>query len=135
MHKPPDNAPEALLDYLRMWNEQNPNNIRSHLDKAVAENCIWVDPQHNHIGRDALEANVKSFREKFTDAELILASNIDSHNLRYRYEWAIMMNGDLLITGFDVSTLNTDGLIERVDGFFGRLTPIALSSAERPAKY
>ena len=116
--------PEALQHYLRMWNEMEPDSIRSHLDQAVAHDCLWVDPQHNHVGRDALEANVRGFRARFKKASLQLGSNVDGHNNRYRYEWVIKMGNRLLLRGFDVTTINEEGLIERVDGFFGTLDRI-----------
>jgi hypothetical protein len=116
--------PESLTHYLLMWNEVTPDNIRGHLDKAVSEDCLWVDPQHSHVGRDALEENVRGFREKYGSAKLALASNVDGHNGRYRYEWEITLGDQILIHGFDVATLNAAGEIERVDGFFGRLKPL-----------
>lgn len=118
---PPTDAPEVLQHYLRMWNEQDPDRIRGHLDRCVAPGCWWVDPLHQHTGRDALEANVREFRSSYPGAELGLGSNIDSHNDRHRYEWAITIDGDLLIRGFDVVTTDDTGMIERVDGFFGML--------------
>jgi SnoaL-like protein len=61
--------PEALERYLEMWNERDPELIRGHLDRCVSENCLWVDPIHQHIGRDALEANVRGFRSTYPDAD------------------------------------------------------------------
>lgn len=118
-------APEVLQHYLRMWNERDPDRIRAHLDRCVGDDCWWVDPLHQHTGRDALEANVREFRATYPDADLGLASNIDSHNDRHRYEWVITSRpGEELIRGFDVVTVDpSSGMINRVDGFFGELTP------------
>ena len=124
MNEPNKDLPAAMTNYLLMWNEMDSDAIRGHLDLAVSEDCVWVDPQHAHIGRDALEENVRGFRKKYTTAQLGLASRVDGHNQRYRYEWVIKMDGELLIRGFDVATINDDGLIERVDGFFGTLERI-----------
>lgn len=121
MYEPPSHLPQAMQHYLRMWNERDPERIRVHLDRAVSDACLWVDPQQAHTGRDALEANVRRFRSKFPDAELGLRSNVDHHHRRYRYEWKIEVEGEVLILGFDVMTLDDQGLVERVDGFFGDL--------------
>ena len=118
----PADAPSVLVDYMTMWNERDPELIRSHLDRCVGEDCWWVDPLHQHTGRDALEANVREFRAQFPNADLGVGSNIDSHNDRHRYEWVIVSDGELMIRGFDVVTVGADGLIDRVDGFFGTLT-------------
>ena len=121
MYEPPDDLPAAMQHYLRMWNEPELDRIRGHLDRAVTEDCLWVDPLNNHVGRDALEANVREFRTTYPTAELGLGSNVDSHNGRSRYEWVIVVDGELLLRGFDVMTMAESGLIERVDGFFGTL--------------
>lgn len=115
--------PEVLEHYLRMWNEPDVARIRDHLDRCVSEDCWWVDPLHQHRGRDALEANVREFRTAHPEAELGLGSNIDSHNDRHRYEWFInSAPGELLLRGFDVVTVDpASGMIDRVDGFFGLL--------------
>ena len=121
MYEPPSDLPEAMQHYLRMWNERDPERIRAHLERAVTEDCLWIDPQNAHSGRDALEANVREFRGKFPNADLGLASNVDGHNQRYRYYWKIENDGGLLLKGFDVMTFDDAGAIERVDGFFGEL--------------
>ncbi len=118
-----DSWPEALQDYFKMWNEIDPNLMRTYLNKAVALDCIWIDPQHSHIGRDGLEKNVRHFRSNFPDATLDICSNVDSHNKLYRYDWKIKAGNKLLIEGFDVTTLNEEGMIKSVYGFFGRLKP------------
>jgi len=117
----PDDIPEVMQHYLRMWNEPDLDKIRVHVDRAVSEDCWWVDPMHAHTGRDALEANVRGFREAYPTAALGLGSNVDSHNQRHRYEWAIYTDDGLLMRGMDVMTVGEDGLINRVDGFFGSL--------------
>ena len=115
--------PESMNHYLAMWNELDPDRIRLHLDKAVSEDMIFADPRNFHVGRDELEHNVLVFRRRFPDAVLGIASGVDEQHSRYRYEWEIHRSGELLIQGFDVTTINDAGLIERVDGFFGPLPP------------
>lgn len=125
MNTPPrdplESLPEAFGHYLAMWNELDMDRVRDHLDRAVSEDCIWMDPANAHVGRDGLEANVREFRANFPTARLAIASNVDSHNHRYRYEWLITDGDAVVLRGFDVTTLNADQLIERVDGFFGTL--------------
>lgn len=122
----PADAPVELQHYLRMWNERDLDQIRVHLDRCVADDCWWVDPLHQHTGRDPLEAQVRDFRVNYPDADLGLGSNIDSHNGRHRYEWYITPTpGELLLRGFDVVTVDEEsGMINRVDGFFGTLDRI-----------
>jgi hypothetical protein len=121
MAGPNPDLPDAMQHYLAMWNELDMDRVRGHLDQAVSDDCVWMDPVNAHIGRDGLEKNVREFRTTFPTAELALASNVDSHNGRYRYEWLIINGDEVVLRGFDVTTLNEDGVINRVDGFFGTL--------------
>lgn len=49
------------------------------------------------------------------------ASELDVQNNFYRYHWAIHLNGELIMPGFDVTEVNDAGKIVKVIGFFGRL--------------
>ena len=42
----------------------------------------------------------------------------------HAYLWNLIENDKVTLRGFDVTTLNDDGLIERIDGFFGPLRPL-----------
>lgn len=107
--------------YWAMWNEGDPSKVRGHLDQAVTVNFIFCDPLHFHVGRDALEANVHGFRAEQPKVTFAVGSGVDSHHNRVRYEWHFIRGGRVLLRGFDVATLADDGLIERIDGFFGEL--------------
>jgi hypothetical protein len=37
-------APKALEQMLNAWNELEPDAVRSHLDKALAEDVVFIDP-------------------------------------------------------------------------------------------
>jgi len=116
--------PEAMKHYWTMWNEVDLDRIRGHLDRAVSDDFLFADPINFHAGRDALEANVREFRAEHPTAGFELASRIDSHHQRYRYEWNLVQDGEVTLRGFDVTTLDDEGLIERIDGFFGPLRPL-----------
>jgi hypothetical protein len=110
--------------YFVMWNETDPGKIRGHLEKAVSPDFEFCDPIHFHFGYDALEANVQAFRSKYPDARLAPSSIIDQHHNRCRYSWEIRKGQRLLLVGLDIVTLADDGLLLRIDGFFGPLTPL-----------
>jgi hypothetical protein len=117
----PRALPAAFGHYLAMWNEPDPALVRSHLDRAVSEDVVFADPQDFHTGRDALHRNVRRFHRLFPGADLSITSGVDSQHNRYRYEWRVARGDEILLDGFDVTTVNDEGLIERVDGFFGPL--------------
>ena len=111
----------AFDHYWAMWNETDLGRVREHLDQAVSEDFIFCDPLHWHVGRDALEENVRQLRTEEPLAEFDVSSGVDQHHNRYRYSWTFGRRGRVLLHGFDVATTNEDGLIERIDGFFGPL--------------
>ena len=115
----------AFDHYWEMWNERDPALVRGHLDQAVTTDFIFCDPLEFYVGRDGLENNVHEFRAKQPDAVFVLASGVDSHHNRYRYRWDFTRRGRTLVKGFDVATVAENGLIERVNGFFGDLPPLA----------
>ncbi|MEO1061916.1 MAG: nuclear transport factor 2 family protein [Actinomycetota bacterium] len=117
--------PTALQTYLRMWNERDVARAHELLAEAVTDDIVFADPHDFHEGRAEMERNVERFRRRFPTATLSLASGVDGQNDRYRYAWEIHVDRELLIEGFDVSTLAADGRIERVDGFFGPLPALA----------
>jgi hypothetical protein len=111
----------AFDHYWRMWNETDPSAVRAHLERAVSPDFVFCDPLHHHIGRDALEANVRRFRNDHPRAAFVIGSGVDHHHNRCRYAWALTVRGRAFVTGLDVATIGDDGLIERIDGFFGVL--------------
>jgi hypothetical protein len=113
--------PPAFDHMLAAWNERDLEQIRSHLDRALAPEIHFVDPSIETRGRDAFEANVREFRTRLPDARCSRASGVDSHHQLYRYGWEIHRGSELLLPGFDVAQLNDDGLVVQVLGFFGPL--------------
>ena len=124
--------PAALVSYWNMWNEPNLDMIRTHLEAAVAADVEWADPLHHHHGRDALEANVRELRSNKPEYQFVIASEIEEHHNRLRYEWHMGRKNRVLIRGLDIVTLDDAGLIARVDGFFGDVPAIAAEGSGVP---
>jgi hypothetical protein len=110
---------ESFDHYWNMWNEPDVERVREHLDRAVTQNFIFCDPLEYHVGRDALEQNVVKFRGEYPEGQFETASGFDNHHNRYRYRWNFTMRGKVFVEGLDVTTVAENGLIERIDGFFG----------------
>lgn len=111
----------AFEHYWTMWNTSDLAEARRHLDMAVTEDFIFCDPIEFHVGRDALEQNVRQFRSKFPDARFELRSGFDNHHNRYRYRWDMVDDDKVVVEGLDITTVADSGLIERIDGFFGQV--------------
>lgn len=126
--------PDSLVHYWTMWNEPDLDAIRTHLDRAIASDVEWVDPQHSFRGRDALEANVRTLRSSKPEYRFVIASELDCHHDRVRYRWDMMRKHRVLMRGLDIVAIDTAGLIARVDGFFGEQPPpVAEASSAIPA--
>lgn len=116
------NYPENFDHMLAAWNEHDLSKVRGHLEKAVAPDVHFLDPNKNVTGIDAFVEMVNEFRTEIApDAVNSRASGVDSHNGLYRYNWAIHSKGELVLTGFDMCMTNDDGMISKVYGFFGPL--------------
>jgi hypothetical protein len=116
-------TPKALEEVQAAWNERDPDKIRGYLDRALAEDVVFVDPHYDITGRDAFEEMVRAFRSNFPNGRTQISSGIDAHHLLHRYQWKVLDGDKLLMPGMDVTRLNEQGLIERIDGFFGPFPP------------
>lgn len=117
-----DDEPLVFREYLRAWQSGDEAVIRPAIEASLSEDVIWCDPVHDVVGRDAVVAMIVDFHAGMPGAVLARASAFDAHHGRYRYAWTIHVGDELFLEGLDVSTLDDDGLIERIDGFFGPLT-------------
>ena len=116
--------PNAFTNMLAVWNERDLAQIRTHIDKSIAENVVFADPSNFIQGRDAFAKMIKEFRLKFPESVVKRTSGIDSHNNRYRYSWEIHDGQKVFVNGTDFVQLDENGLVDRVDGFFGDLPPL-----------
>ncbi|MEM7285979.1 MAG: nuclear transport factor 2 family protein [Actinomycetota bacterium] len=113
--------PETLDHMLAAWNETDPAQVRGHLETALAPDVHFVDPPNDITGIDAFEAMVHRVHDQVPGAVYSRASDVDSHHGLHRYHWAIHLDGELLLAGFDVTETNEAGQVSRVLGFFGPL--------------
>ena len=111
--------PNCFQNLLAAWNEKDAGKIRDHLEKAVAPDVVFADPNYLIEGIDAFEAMVREFMQQYPVSTCEHTSGLDSHHNRYRYKWLVSADGKPLVAGMDVVEVNEDGLITRVDGFFG----------------
>ena len=125
--------PAALVAYLEAWNELDLELLRGLLVRAVCEEVEWNDPRDSFVGIGELESAMRRLKTSKPEYEFRIASEIDSHNGRYRYRWDMSRRGRTLMEGLDVTTIDpSTGLITRVDGFFGHPTPILDSGSGVP---
>ena len=113
--------PESLDHMLAAWNERDPARVRTHLERAVAPDVVFVDPSIDLQGIDDFEANVHEVHRQLPGAVYARTSAVDSHHGLHRYSWLISREGEEILPGFDVTEVGPDGKVMRVLGFFGPL--------------
>ncbi|MAZ86244.1 MAG: polyketide cyclase [Cellvibrionaceae bacterium] len=111
--------PQAFDHMLAAWNEPDKSRVRGHLEQALHPDVRFVDPSIDVSGIDGFEANVYDVQEKIPGAVYSRTSGVDSQHNFYRYHWAIHLNDELLVNGFDVVETAEDGRVLCVIGFFG----------------
>ena len=116
-------APESFDHMLAAWNEPDPSKVRAHLDRALTDDVHFVDPSADIVGIDAFEANIHHVHEQIPGAVYSRSSEVDGHNGHYRYHWAIHLDGELVMPGFDTTITDDHGRVAKVIGFFGPLEP------------
>lgn len=119
-------VPEALSFMLGAWNERNLDKIRSHINKCISDKIVFADPDNFVQGKDEFTEMIVRFRQENPEAILKPISGMDSHHNRFRYSWGNFIGGVMTVKGFDVVQLDENGLVERVDGFFGDLPLLEL---------
>ncbi|MEM7507013.1 MAG: hypothetical protein AAF415_09705 [Pseudomonadota bacterium] len=113
--------PAPFQSMLNAWNEPEPDKIRSHLDKALSADVEFCDPNYHITGIDAFEQMIREFKAQYPTAKAQHTSGLDHHHNRYRYAWLVSVDGDPVVPGLDVATVDDDGKVCRIDGFFGDL--------------
>ncbi len=116
--------PESFFHYLAAWNEAATTRIRAHLERSVAPDVLFVDPANKTRGIDELEAMIVGARQERPTAAYLRTSGVDGHNRRYRYRWEAHVDGKLAVPGMDVTTVDAEGRIVEIDGFFGDFPPL-----------
>lgn len=128
---PPGDAapPRVLVEMLAMWNERDVSRVGPRIEAVFSPEVVFIDPANSIVGHAAFDRMVRAFRRRFPEADLGLASAVDSHHRLHRYHWKIEQAGQLLLEGFDVTEVDEAGRVARVLGFFGPIQAIAPASA------
>lgn len=114
---------DHLDSMLAIWNSTDPTEQEHFANEAMEHNVHFADPNHNIVGRGAFLAMVAQVQGRIPGAVYSRTSRIDMQNNFCRYHWAIDLNGQRIMEGFDMTEINDAGRVVKVIGFFGALTP------------
>ena len=108
--------------YLAAYGEPDAARRRELVDQVWAEGGQLVDPPADAEGLDAISAMGDLVQEHFAGHTFRRTTGIDQHHGVARYGWELVdPDGAVAIAGIDVATLDADGRLARVTGFFGDL--------------
>lgn len=113
---------EHLENMMTVWNTTDEKEKLALVDAALEHNVHFVDPNHNIIGRKAFLDMVNEVQAQIPGAVYSRVSKVDVQNNFFRYYWAIHLNDEQIMAGFDVTEVNDAGKVVKVIGFFGELT-------------
>jgi hypothetical protein len=113
-------AREIAEAYGAAWNEPDETTRRALLEKAWADDGVYIDPQSHVEGREALVQHIAAFHQSFAGASIVPTSGVDEHHGMVRFAWAMrVFDGSTIMEGVDFGELAPDGRLRRIVGFFG----------------
>ena len=114
---------ETLVErWFTALNEPDDERRAPLVEQAWAPDGRWVDPPFEGEGHAAINEMVTAIYQSYPDHRFRLASGVDSHHDSLRVGWELVSpDGDVVLGGTDVGTLDGDGRFSRVTGFFGPL--------------
>jgi hypothetical protein len=119
------NLSRTVEAYVAMWNERDPTCRADLISTAWSADGCYLDPQFEAVGHDALGAMVATAQRQFPDHDLRLASPVDAHHDQVRFAWEVIApDGSASLTGMDIGSLDSDGRLSRIVGFFGVLPAV-----------
>jgi hypothetical protein len=112
-------ASTALAAYQRAWNSTGPERTTS-IQTAWADGARYVDPQAEGVGVNGLVKVIDDFQRRFVGATVDPVGGVQAlAGGRFAFRWVIR-SGDSTLEGFDVGTLERDGRLARITGFFSK---------------
>ncbi|MEM7215706.1 MAG: nuclear transport factor 2 family protein [Pseudomonadota bacterium] len=111
---------EVLKAYGQAWLEQDEAKRRELLNFAWADNGLYQDPSAEALGREALIKHIGGMHDQQPGARVELTSGHSEHHGRIQFNWQFVNpDGEVVIRGVDFGTLDNDGRLREIVGFFG----------------
>jgi hypothetical protein len=112
--------------YVAAWNAHDAADRTQAVAAAFAPDATYTDPLAAVSGRAAIAELIGGAQQQFTGWTFRLAGPVDGHHGQARFTWALgPEDGVAPVVGFDVVTLDDDGLITSVLGFLDKVPAAA----------
>jgi SnoaL-like domain len=115
-----DNSLRTVTQYMAAWNEADPSVRDKILEQCWADSGVYVDPNVELTGREALSQYISKVQARRPGARLELVSGIDTHHKVLRFLWRLVRaDGTAGDTSIDFGETGPDGRLIKIAGFFG----------------
>jgi hypothetical protein len=111
---------KIVTQYMAAWNEADPAARQSLLEQCWADGGVYIDPNAELTGRQALLEHISKVQAGRPGARLEFMSGIDVHHNVLRFLWRLMRaDGTYGDTSIDFGEIGPDGRLIKMIGFFG----------------
>lgn len=105
-------------DYIAAWNERDPENRRTLLERAFTEEATYVDPARDGSTHGGIDTMIGAAQEHFPGHRIELSFGPDAHKDRVRFAWKLLGPDDAIVFGgTDFAIVADDGRLAAVTGF------------------
>ncbi|MFD5103625.1 nuclear transport factor 2 family protein [Streptomyces albidochromogenes] len=118
-----DRYAETVTRYLEAWNADGAEARAKAVAAVWTPDGTYTDPLSDAAGHEAIAAVITGTHEQFPGFVFRLAGSVDGHHDIARFSWELVneADGSAPVAGSDVITLDGEGRIRAVFGFFDRL--------------
>lgn len=112
--------PDVLAAYGAAWTEPAAEKRMALLKLAWSEDGIYRDPSGEARGRIAFSEHIGRFHAQQPGVRIEVTSGASEHHGHIYFSWH-MINADweVVLRGVDFGTLDSDGRLKLIVGFFG----------------
>ena len=113
------NVTELIDLYIATWNETDANRRCDLIAKTWTEDGSYVDAHRRGTGHENNSAMTQGVQEQLPGYRLRLASAVDAHNDRVRFQWKAggTAEAPLHFVGTDFGVIANDGRLRSITGF------------------
>jgi SnoaL-like domain len=113
------NVTELIDLYIATWNETDAKRRRDLIAKTWTEDGSYVDAHRSGAGHGNISAMIQGVQEQLPGYRLRLASAVDAHNDRVRFQWEAggTAEAPLHFVGTDFGVIANDGRLRSITGF------------------
>ncbi len=114
-----------MAAYAAAWSEPDRAKRDASLAIAWSEDGIYRDPLKEAKGRHALSDYIGTVHQKTPGARIEYTSGVNQHHDHIYFSWHLVTDaGEPVLVGVDFGTLDGDGRLLQIVGFFGEMTSL-----------